>query len=72
VSVETFQPIGSSAIEEATYDSESEDLTVTFTGGDKYLYRNVPSATWRQFQHAGSAGQFHARNIRGRFMYEQV
>jgi hypothetical protein len=70
--VTTHQFIGSSNLDTAEYDDESEDLTITFQSGDRYLYRNVPAGEFRRLQHAISAGEYFYRNIRGRYGYEQV
>lgn len=70
--VETFEFIGSSHLQSATYDKESEDLTVTFQDGQGYRYLNVPPSTYRGLTLAGSAGSYFHRNIRSRFLSEAV
>lgn len=72
MNVETFEPVGSSHIQRAVYDKESEDLTLTFSDGSQYTYRNVPQSTYRGLTLAGSAGSYFHRHIRSRFMSEQV
>jgi hypothetical protein len=72
MTVETFEPIGSSHIQAASYDRESEDLTITFQDGSQYLYRNVPPSTYRSLTLADSVGSFFHRNIRSRYLSEQV
>lgn len=72
MTVETFRPLNSSHIEEFSYDSESEDLEVTFTSGDRYRYLNVPQRTYRQWTQADSVGQFFHRRIKNAFTYEQI
>lgn len=69
---ETTEFPGSSNIASASFDPETDTLTVEFRSGDSYNYFNVPAAVYRAFQSAGSAGEFHARQIRNRFAYEQV
>lgn len=70
--VETHQFIGSSNLDAAEYDSESEDLTITFQDGRRYLYRNVPLRTFRQLQQAISAGKFFHQRIRSVYASEEV
>lgn len=72
MTVETFQPLSSSHIQQADYDRESEDLTITFQDGSQYVYRNVPPSTYRGLTLAESCGSFFHRHIRSRFMSEQV
>ena len=69
---ETVEFPGSSNISSATYEPDVEDLTIEFSSGDKYVYRNVPPSTYRGLTIAPSAGAFFHRNIRQRFQYEQV
>lgn len=69
---ETFVPPSSSQVASATYDADSEDLTVHFTDGSKYLYRNVARQTWRGFQLAPSAGAYLARHVKGRHPHERL
>lgn len=69
---ETFEPIGSSHIQSVEYDPDSEDMTVTFQSGDRYMYRNVPVGIYQRWQTAGSAGEYFQRMVKGRFAYETV
>jgi lysyl-tRNA synthetase class 2 len=69
--VETFRPRGSSHIDEATYNPDTEELSITFTSGDTYTYSNVPAETYSGLTRAGSAGQYFHRQIKGQFDYEQ-
>ena len=68
---ETFVPPSSSNIEEATYEPEVQNLTITFTGGRTYVYFNVPQSVYRQLTLASSVGQFVRRNVVGRYAYEE-
>lgn len=49
----------------ASYDTESQALTVVFPNGRRYVYEGVPPDLWRGLQEAGSAGKFFNDNIRG-------
>jgi hypothetical protein len=72
VVAETFVFRGSSNLATAAYDPESRELTIEFQSGDEYKYTGVDSGTYRGLTLAGSAGQYFARNIKGRFPYDQV
>ena len=54
------------------YDKSTDTLQVDFVDGDTYEYYNVPPSVNRAFQAAASKGEFFARNIKGRYPYEQV
>lgn len=69
---ETMRFPGSSNLSEATYDPDVENLTVTFVSGETYTYFNIPASVYRGLQNAGSAGQYFARQIRGRYNYERA
>jgi len=62
----------SSHLQRADYDSETRALQVTFRDGQTYEYAGVPYDVWLGLQNSGSAGEYHARQIRGRYPYEQL
>lgn len=66
---ETFIFRRSSNLESAEYDSETEQLTLTFLDGSEYTYDSVPNETYRGLTLAGSPGQFFHRHIRDRFNF---
>lgn len=68
---ETTNFPGSSNLASASYDPEVENLVIEFNSGLTYTYFNVPPSIYRGLQTAGSAGEYFARQIRGRFAYEQ-
>lgn len=70
--VETFRPRGSSNIDEATYDPDKQELTVTFHSGDTYVYSSVPAETYSGLTSAASAGGYFHRHIRDVFSFERV
>lgn len=72
VVAETTTFPGSSNLASASYDPEVENLTIEFQSGAIYVYYNVPAATYRGLQNAGSAGSYFYRQIRGRYAYDQV
>lgn len=67
---ETFVFRGSSNLQDATYDPDVENLTITFQDGNPYVYFNVPVSVYRGLTQASSAGQYFHRQIKGRYSYE--
>lgn len=68
---DSFRP-SSSNIDEATYDEDTQTLTVSFSSGSTYDYHNVDRAVWQSFKNAPSAGQFFQRTIRGFYNYRRI
>ncbi len=59
---------GSSALQSATYDSDTQSLTVTFKGGGQsYTYPNVPPDVWEQLQSSDSPGRFWRESIKDNY-----
>lgn len=50
--------VDSSAVEAVAHDARRRELTVTFTGGARYLYLDVDEPTYRALLDAGSIGAF--------------
>ena len=69
--METFIPT-SSHLDRVDYDRETQEMTVTFKNGDAVTYSAVPNEVYLGLQHARSAGEYHARNVRGRYAYESA
>jgi lysyl-tRNA synthetase, class II len=55
-----------------TYDDETQELTVNFAHGGKYLYHDVPEETAVGFESAPSAGGYLHSFIKGLFGYERI
>jgi lysyl-tRNA synthetase class 2 len=53
----------SSNLKEASYNTETEDLTVTFNNGSIYEYNKVPWAKFTKFRMAESQGKHFNENI---------
>lgn len=68
--LETYPVRGSSNIASLAFDDATDTLTVEFLDGKEYDYFNVPGSVFRAFKTAGSAGQYFARQIKGRYAYE--
>ncbi len=62
----------SSTIQSSTYDSANQELAISFHGGSTYKYRNVPQAVWLGMQNSSSVGEYHGRQIKGRYAYERM
>ena len=55
--------IKSSNLKSAVYNTESEELTVTFNNGSIYIYDKVPWAKFTKFRMAESQGKFFNESI---------
>lgn len=64
--IETFIP-SSSNLDEVTYDSTTQELTVSFKTGQAWKYDGVPQATFLGIQNAPSAGSYFFKNVRSVF-----
>lgn len=62
----------SSLIESATYDTNSEDLTVNLSSGASYEYYNVPYGTIADWERAKSSGAYYNTHIASSFTYSQL
>jgi hypothetical protein len=54
------------------YDSQTQDLTVTFVTGRRYVYARVPPDIVTAFGHAPSRGAFFNEYIRDRYATREV
>lgn len=54
----------SAAIERATFDRDSNKLTITFKSGGEYEYRNCEEKLFRGLCRAPSAGRYFQKHIR--------
>ena len=61
--------IQSSNLKEATYNTETEDLTVIFNNGSIYEYNKVPWAKFTKFRLAESQGKYFNENIAKSYKY---
>jgi KTSC domain len=65
-------PVESEVFTAIGYRSREHQLYVRFHDGNIYRYFEFPSEQFGEFAVAESKGQYFARNIRGRFRYEQI
>lgn len=61
--------IKSTNLKSATYDTESQDLTVTFNNGSIYVYNKVPWEVFTKFRLSESQGKFFNTNIARSYKY---
>ena len=64
--------IQSSNLQSAVYDTESEDLSVTFNNGSIYEYYEFPWDKFTKFRMSESQGKFLNTNINGKYNYKKV
>lgn len=57
----------SSAIVSGSYDADTQELVVVFTGGRSYSFDGVPPDVWERFKAAPSAGSFYNAMLRGQY-----
>jgi lysyl-tRNA synthetase class 2 len=62
----------SSVIAESQYDPEARALTVTFTTGRIYRYRDVPAEVVQAFNMALSKGRFFNVRIRDHYRFDEL
>lgn len=60
-------PIDSTAVEEMSYDTGREELTIVYTGGGEYVYTDVPQNIAFAAADADSVGQFVNQYIKGTY-----
>ncbi len=65
--IQRFAFPGSEALIGATYDPETEQLSITFASGSTYSYSGVPADVVEQFREAPSAGQFWRNSIKDQY-----
>lgn len=64
--------IESSMMSFANYDARSRQLTITFRGGSRYVYFDVPRAVYEDLRAAPSAGRYFDAHIRDRYAFQRI
>jgi hypothetical protein len=64
--------IKSSNLKSASYNTETEDLTITFNNGFVYEYSKVPWSLFTKFRMADSQGKFFNLNIAKKYNYKRI
>ena len=62
----------STAIRDIRYNTERDQLQVTFTSGRVYVYLNVPESVYAAFTSSTSKGAFFNRFVRDRFRHREL
>lgn len=57
--------LGSSVLSRASYDSDTQTLTITFRKGGSYTYEGVPQDVFEGLRDADSPGQYYSTQIKG-------
>ena len=57
----------STSIAEGTYRRDSQELRITFVGGNSYTMLGVPPDLWEGMCAAASPGSYFNANIRGKY-----
>ncbi len=65
-------PMMSRHIAAIGYDYDTGELHVAFQTGSRYVYKGVPHDVYVDMLEAESAGNYHALNIRNRYVCEKV
>lgn len=61
--------INSTNLKSASYDTGSEDLTVSFNNGTIYVYNKVPWTVFTKFRMSESQGKFFNAEIAKKYKY---
>lgn len=64
--------INSTNLKKASYNTETEDLVVTFNNGTIYEYNKVPWTKFTKFRLAESQGKYFNENIAKSHKYKKV
>jgi lysyl-tRNA synthetase class 2 len=65
-------PVTSSMMTAIDYDEETKELDITFIGGRKYRYFNVPFEVYHGLANASSKGQFFNVRIKDAFHFSAI
>ena len=61
------EQLNSSALASATYDDETQDLSITFVNGGTYDYHNVSPGDFEALVGASSPGRYWHANIKDQY-----
>jgi hypothetical protein len=67
-----YTPLASSNLAGAAYNPTERTLRIKFTNGAEYEYDAVPPDVFAGLFACASPGQYHAREIKGKFAYRKV
>jgi hypothetical protein len=61
--------VDSSSVTRVGHDEATQDLTVEFTGGRKYVYADVPETVYENLLTAKSVGKFVNDKIKSKYLF---
>lgn len=61
------QPVASSAIAAVMYDSDTQDMQITFKDGRSYILSGVPEIEMDRMINSGSPGSYWNAFMKGRY-----
>jgi hypothetical protein len=64
--------VNSTNLKTASYNTETEDLIITFNNGGIYQYDNVPWNKFTKFRLAESQGKYFNQNIAKSYNYKKI
>jgi hypothetical protein len=64
--------ISSSNLKSASYNTETEELLITFNNGSIYVYNKVPWNIFAKFRISESQGKFFNVSIAKNYKYEKI
>ena len=62
----------SSNIAQVDYDSDAQQMDITFQDGRAWRYNGVPQSVWLGMQNTTSKGSYFYRQVRGRYSEEEI
>lgn len=63
--------IGSSSIRDASYDEGKQEMTLTFSGNRKYIYRDVSKKIFDDLCGDKSSGLYFHNHIKGKYPFRK-
>lgn len=67
-----MHPVVSSQLSYVGYDYTKQDLYVTFSKGDTYIYSNVPQNVYDELLASSSIGKYYLSYIRGHYTSTKI
>ena len=64
--------INSTNLKSASYDTESQDLTISFNNGSIYVYNKIPWTVFTKLRMSESQGKFFNSNISKKYDYTKI
>ena len=62
----------STSVASASYEEETQTLSVVFTKGGVYEYSDVPTFIWKGMLDASSIGRYFKLNVANSFTYKRL